>query len=114
MLEMAPTVARVSLALSRLLPSVLQLVNRLGSARGGVELCMQSPAVRAREQLRREQLATVEGKCYWGARLVASLSDQSVFPGERVVRAEEESGWERWGCRDPGARAGSQLSVGTA
>ncbi|XP_044942911.1 obscurin isoform X13 [Mustela putorius furo] len=37
-----------------------ELVNRLGSARGGVELCMQSPAVRAREQLRREQLATVE------------------------------------------------------
>ncbi|XP_032704376.1 obscurin [Lontra canadensis] len=37
-----------------------ELVNRLGSARGGVELCMQSPAVQAREQLRREQLATVE------------------------------------------------------
>ncbi|XP_078308593.1 obscurin isoform X38 [Panthera onca] len=37
-----------------------ELVNRLGSARGGAELCMQSPAVRAREQLRREQLAAVE------------------------------------------------------
>ncbi|XP_045659965.1 obscurin isoform X26 [Ursus americanus] len=37
-----------------------ELVNRLGSARGGAELCMQSPAVRAREQLHREQLAAVE------------------------------------------------------
>ncbi|XP_053074833.1 obscurin isoform X44 [Acinonyx jubatus] len=37
-----------------------ELVNRLGSARGGAELCMQSPAVRAREQRRREQLAAVE------------------------------------------------------
>uniref|UniRef100_A0ABI7ZTT7 Non-specific serine/threonine protein kinase n=1 Tax=Felis catus TaxID=9685 RepID=A0ABI7ZTT7_FELCA len=37
-----------------------ELVNRLGSARGGAELCMQSPAVRAREQHRREQLAAVE------------------------------------------------------
>ncbi|EFB23668.1 hypothetical protein PANDA_020642 [Ailuropoda melanoleuca] len=37
-----------------------ELVNRLGSAKGGAELCMQSPAVRAREQLRREQLAAVE------------------------------------------------------
>lgn len=53
----------------RALPSTLQLVNRLGSARGGAELCMQSPAVRAREQLHREQLAAMEGKCYCGARL---------------------------------------------
>ncbi|XP_064451756.1 obscurin isoform X11 [Mirounga angustirostris] len=37
-----------------------ELVNRLGSARGGAELCMQSPAVRAREQLHREQLAAME------------------------------------------------------
>ncbi|KAF3815626.1 hypothetical protein GH733_016518 [Mirounga leonina] len=37
-----------------------ELVNRLGSARGGAELCMQSPAVRAREQLQREQLAAME------------------------------------------------------
>lgn len=69
MLEMALTVLREPLALSGLLPSVLQLVNRLGSARGGAELCMQSPAVRAREQLHREQLAAVEGKWYCGARL---------------------------------------------
>ncbi|XP_030171159.1 obscurin isoform X29 [Lynx canadensis] len=39
-----------------------ELVNRLGSARGGAELCMQSPAVRAREQRRREQLAVVEAE----------------------------------------------------
>ncbi|XP_077923838.1 obscurin-like [Halichoerus grypus] len=37
-----------------------ELVNQLGSARGGAELCMQSPAVRAREQLHREQLAAME------------------------------------------------------
>lgn len=69
MLEMAWTVPREPLALSGLLPSILQLVNRLGSARGGAELCMQSPAVRVREQLRREQLAAMEGKCYCGTRL---------------------------------------------
>uniref|UniRef100_A0A8C4MIZ6 Obscurin n=1 Tax=Equus asinus asinus TaxID=83772 RepID=A0A8C4MIZ6_EQUAS len=38
-----------------------ELVNRLGSTRGGAELSMQSPALRAREQRRREQLAAVEG-----------------------------------------------------
>uniref|UniRef100_G3TNU4 Uncharacterized protein n=1 Tax=Loxodonta africana TaxID=9785 RepID=G3TNU4_LOXAF len=37
-----------------------ELVNRLGSARGGAELYMQSPALRAREQPRREQLVAVE------------------------------------------------------
>ncbi|XP_070426092.1 obscurin isoform X23 [Equus przewalskii] len=37
-----------------------ELVNRLGSTRGGAELSMQSPALRAREQRRREQLAAVE------------------------------------------------------
>ncbi|CAK7307084.1 OBSCN [Vulpes lagopus] len=37
-----------------------ELVNQLGSVRGGAELCMQSPVVRAREQLHREQLAAVE------------------------------------------------------
>lgn len=40
-----------------LLPSVLQLVNQLGSTRGGVDLFMPSPALRAQEQL-----AAVEGK----------------------------------------------------
>uniref|UniRef100_A0A8C5XAV9 non-specific serine/threonine protein kinase n=1 Tax=Microcebus murinus TaxID=30608 RepID=A0A8C5XAV9_MICMU len=38
-----------------------ELVNRLGSTRGGADLCMQSPAVRAREQRHRQQLvAAVE------------------------------------------------------
>ncbi|XP_038412347.1 obscurin isoform X12 [Canis lupus familiaris] len=37
-----------------------ELVNQLGSVRGGAELCVQSPVVRAREQLHREQLAAVE------------------------------------------------------
>ncbi|XP_072620069.1 obscurin isoform X12 [Vulpes vulpes] len=37
-----------------------ELVNQLGSVRGGAELCMQSPVVRAREQLHREQLAAME------------------------------------------------------
>lgn len=97
MLEMALTVLREPLALSGLLPSVLQLVNRLGSAKGGAELCMQSPAVRAREQLRREQLAAVEGKWYCLARLggTISLSNQGVLPGRGAVRAKEGSGWER-------------------
>lgn len=40
-----------------------QLVNRLGSTRGGGELYMQSPALRARDQHHREQLvAAVEGR----------------------------------------------------
>ncbi|KAM8936229.1 obscurin-like isoform 2-T2 [Lycaon pictus] len=37
-----------------------ELVNQLGSVRGGAELCVQSPVVRAREQLHREQLAAME------------------------------------------------------
>ncbi|XP_045423418.1 obscurin isoform X23 [Lemur catta] len=35
-----------------------ELVNRLGSTRGGADLCLQSPALRAREQHRREQLVS--------------------------------------------------------
>ncbi|EPY89677.1 hypothetical protein CB1_000086001 [Camelus ferus] len=37
-----------------------ELVNRLGSKRGGAELFMQSPALQAQDQHRREQLAAVE------------------------------------------------------
>lgn len=42
--------------------SVPQLVNRLGSVRDGVELCMQGPTLQARER-RREHVAVVEGRC---------------------------------------------------
>uniref|UniRef100_A0A8W4FLN6 Obscurin n=1 Tax=Sus scrofa TaxID=9823 RepID=A0A8W4FLN6_PIG len=38
-----------------------ELVNWLGSKRGGAELFMQSPALQARQQHRKEQLAAVEG-----------------------------------------------------
>lgn len=51
-------------ALSEPLLSALQLVNRLGSKRGGAELFMQSPALQAREQHHVEQLAAVEGECF--------------------------------------------------
>ncbi|XP_076994026.1 obscurin-like isoform X3 [Tamandua tetradactyla] len=37
-----------------------ELTNRLGSTRGGTELCVQSSALQAREQHRREQLVAVE------------------------------------------------------
>ena len=114
-LQMTCMVPREPQALSRLLPSALQLVNRLGSARGGAELCMQSPAVRAREQHRREQLAAVEGECC-GAGLgeTTSFSNQGVLLGGGAVRAKEGSGWERRGCRGRGARSGSQHPTGAA
>lgn len=43
--------------------SVLQLVNRLGSTRGGVELSLQSPALRTQEEHCQERIAVVEGRC---------------------------------------------------
>lgn len=46
------------------LSSAPQLVNWLGSKRGGAELFMQSPALQARQQHRKEQLAAVEGECH--------------------------------------------------
>lgn len=52
-----------SLSSSGPLLSLWQLVNRLGSTRGGGELYMQSPALRARDQHHREQIvAAVEGR----------------------------------------------------
>lgn len=54
-----------SLSSNEPLLSLRQLVNRLGSTRGGGELYMQSPALRARDQHHREQLvAAVEGRLY--------------------------------------------------
>lgn len=43
--------------------SFLQLVNRLGSTRGGTELSLQSPVLRAQEQRCREHIAVLEGRC---------------------------------------------------
>lgn len=94
----------------------LQLVNRLGSARGGVELCLQSPALQAQEQRRQEHIDVVEGRCShqvsawldllapgWG--LVwetISPSHQSVLLGGRAVRAVEELQRPNWNSRHVG------------
>ncbi|CAK7307082.1 OBSCN [Vulpes lagopus] len=53
-----------------------ELVNQLGSVRGGAELCMQSPVVRAREQLHREQLAAVED---------AAVSPPALEPADQEI-----------------------------
>nr|XP_025844503.1 obscurin [Vulpes vulpes] len=53
-----------------------ELVNQLGSVRGGAELCMQSPVVRAREQLHREQLAAMED---------AAVSPPALEPADQEI-----------------------------
>uniref|UniRef100_A0A673TIF7 Obscurin n=1 Tax=Suricata suricatta TaxID=37032 RepID=A0A673TIF7_SURSU len=61
-----------------------ELVNRLGSARGGAELCMQSPATRAREQRHREQLAAME--------VALETTDQHITSVPRTLVFSEAPG----------------------
>lgn len=82
--------------------SILQLVNRLGSTRGGGELYMQSPVLPAWEQRHREQtVAAIEGRCHRaccpcclggssGLSLVSQLHSQPGLGDSRPTMSQSE------------------------
>lgn len=96
-----------SLSSSRLLLSLWQLVNRLGSTRAGGELYMQSPALRARDQHRRDQLvAAVEGRfCVCAVSVTRGWSNARLEP---LPVWNEPGGSETLSSLFPGRRLASQ------
>ncbi|XP_072640799.1 obscurin isoform X5 [Canis lupus baileyi] len=79
-----------------------ELVNQLGSVRGGAELCVQSPVVRAREQLHREQLAAVEDAAVSPPAL--EPADQEITSVPRMLVCPEAPGPSTGDHASPGPR----------
>uniref|UniRef100_A0A480QS83 Obscurin isoform IC n=1 Tax=Sus scrofa TaxID=9823 RepID=A0A480QS83_PIG len=68
-----------------------ELVNWLGSKRGGAELFMQSPALQARQQHRKEQLAAVEDAAIPSPAALGQV-DQAFTPTQRTLLYPEALG----------------------
>lgn len=89
----------------------LQLVNRLGSARGGAELFLQSPALQAQEQRRQEHFDVVEGRCSHQVSAWLDPPRAWVGPGmgnHQSFPLEEGQGGLGRGCRGPTGRVGCE------
>ncbi|XP_036095522.1 obscurin isoform X2 [Molossus molossus] len=81
-----------------------ELVNQLGSIRGGVELCLQDPTLQAGEQRhRREHIAMVEGAAVPPPAALEQV-DQEIMSVQRTLVGPEAPGTSAVNNAGPGPR----------
>ncbi|XP_016066117.1 PREDICTED: obscurin-like [Miniopterus natalensis] len=69
-----------------------ELVNQLGSIRGGVDLCLQGPALQAREQRHREHVAMVEDTALEQVDQITPVQRTLVGPEAPGTSARDHTG----------------------